>query len=136
MLDGKSILVFEEEFLIAIDMQRILEQAHATNIAFLRALAEIEKMLDRLAEYDLAIIEMPHDNPAAIAFAKALIAAQIPLVLTSAESGYQRSLPAFPGVPVVNKPFSEEDLLAACTLALATAPPDKKNLGSFDAPTQ
>lgn len=123
MLTGKRVLIVEEEFLIALDIQRVLEAAHAAETTFARTVCEVETTPPSLGRFDLAIINVPEADPEANTFARALIEAGVALVISSAESTYRQGVPDFPGVPVVSKPFAEEQLLTACALALATAPP-------------
>ncbi len=122
MLSGKRILIVEEQFLVALDMQRILEDTHAAQAIFTRTIEEAHSLKDRWGEFDLAIIEVQTDSFPALALARALHELGVAVVLTSADDAYRRGFPGFSGIPVVSKPFAENDLLEACATALADSP--------------
>jgi len=118
MLDGRAVLIIEAELLIALDMQRVLETAGCASVAVARSPEEFAAMADRIV-CDLVLLELLHDADAAgLALARRLAAGGTALVLTSPDSRHRRGLPAMPCVPVVTKPFSDAELLAACRAAL------------------
>jgi DNA-binding response OmpR family regulator len=119
MLSQKRVLVVEAEFLIALDMQRILEEADAGKTVFARSVEEAGSLADRFGEFDLAIVGLQGSSPAAIELARSLLVANVAVVATTAGSESGRQIPGLP-VPLVRKPFGEEEFLAACILALAT----------------
>lgn len=122
MLTGKRVLIVEQEFLIALDIQRILEGLHAARTVFARSVAEAAELGDRWDTFDLAIIELfPH--ALALDLIRHLLERGIGVV--GSTPGSLAPLPGLPQVPLVGKPFSEPDLVAACLKAAATASPDQ-----------
>jgi DNA-binding response OmpR family regulator len=118
MLVGKRLLIVEDEFLIALDIQRILETAAASATLFARTVEEAEAHDDKLTAFDLAIIEIGPDNVPALRLAMKLLANGIAVVFTSADSQHRHGLAGLPLAPVVVKPFAEDDLLTACLAAM------------------
>lgn len=119
MLSGKKILIIEEEFLIALDIQRILEGAGTAKTVFARSAQEAGALEGNWSEFDLVLMEMRHDNGSDYALAETIIDQGIRLAFTSSDVGYRREAFALMDVPVVLKPFDENALLAACNAALA-----------------
>ena len=117
MLTGKRVFILEPEFLVALDMQRILEGAHIATSLFARTVEEAHAFSERFAEFDLAILEMA--EPTLSALARQFLTAGAALVFTSPDG--QNPGPVLQGPPIVRKPFSDDDLLTACVLALVTS---------------
>jgi CheY-like chemotaxis protein len=122
MLSDKRVLVVEADFLVAIDMQRMLEEFHAASVVFARSLGEVAQLPDRFAEFDLTIIDFANDRTAATTLVRRLIEAGSAVVVSSADAAHRRGVPGLDGVAVLQKPFGEVDLLTACTMALAATP--------------
>ena len=119
MLSGRTVLVVEEEFLIALDLQRMLEAQAAGPALFARSWNEAAALRDRWEELGLAIVEFRTGETQAIELAADLRSAGVPVVICTSDAAQRRGLPALPGVPVVTKPILETDLARAIGLALA-----------------
>jgi two-component system, response regulator PdtaR len=119
ILNGKHILIVEADFLIALDIQRILEAAGVGQTVFARTSREADALRHRWPEFDLAIVEIAWGDVAAIALAEAVSRAGIGLVVTSSHANYRLGAPTLAAAPVVQKPFMESELVAACRAALA-----------------
>lgn len=128
MFSGKRILIVETEFLIALDTQRILEGAEANGIVFARTPSEAARLESRWTGFDLAVCEVPLGKADEQALFHTIRSHGVGLVLTTVDVGLRHGLPGLDGVPVLVKPFSEQDLLAACRAALRPAeqPPQVK----------
>jgi DNA-binding response OmpR family regulator len=115
MLSHQRLLIIEDVFLIALDIQRALEEANAERTVFARNFTEASALADKFGEFDLAIVNPPDRDEMAVA-ARLAIAGPAIVVCT----GTQMELSGTPleGAPLVLKPFSDEDLLAACRKAL------------------
>jgi two-component system, response regulator PdtaR len=115
MLSRLRLLIIEDVFLIALDIQRVLEEANAGQTVFARNFAEASTLADRFGEFDLAIVNPPDE--ADLEIADRLVAAGPAIVVCTAA---QKDLSGTPltGAPLVIKPFSDDDLLAACRRAL------------------
>lgn len=121
MLTNRQILVIEPEFLIALEIQRILEQVSAASIIFARSVEEAANLEPRFAEFDLAVIALGVENTAATMLAARLRKAGVAVVGITATKSVEIS-PALIGTHLVGKPFSDEQLRTACLIALASVP--------------
>lgn len=115
MLTSQRLLIIEDVFLIALDIQRVLEDAHAAKAVFARNFDEASALADRFAEFDLAIVNPP--SPADMGIAGRLASAGPAIVICTAALMDFSGTP-LAGAPLLLKPFSDEDLLAACRKAM------------------
>lgn len=118
MLNGQTILVVEAEFLIALDLQRMLEGLDAGQMLFARSSDEARELEPHWPSLALAIVEVRPDQPHATALLRGLQVASIPVVISTADNAIRHGHPEFPGVPVLLKPVAEEDLAPALHTAL------------------
>ena len=118
MLSGERLLIVEDDFLIALDIQQVLEGANAQRAVFARNYGEVAAMGDRLGEFDLAIVNAPRAEAGDMAVAQRIVAAGVAVVVCSA---FRRDLSDSPfgAAEFVDKPFADQDLLEACRRALA-----------------
>jgi DNA-binding NtrC family response regulator len=122
MLSGERLLIVEEEFLIALDIQRVLEGANAQKAVFARNFGEVAAMGDRIGEFDLAIVNPPRPHAGDLAVAQRIVAAGVPVVVCSAFRDSLADTP-FAMFEFVGKPFSDDGLLDACRRAMARRQP-------------
>ena len=121
MLSGERLLIVEEEFLIALDIQRVLEDANARQSTFARNFAEVAALGGRLDDFDLAIVNAPRPQSSEQEVAESLLAAGLAVVICSAFPEQLDNTP-LAAAEFVGKPFSDEALLEACRRALARRP--------------
>lgn len=111
MLQGKRILVIEDEFLIALDIASTLKQAGAQQVQ-LAASVEAALGLLELDGWDAAVSDANLQGEGIDAIVETLLAKRIPFLILT---GYGRA--ALPrsalGAPVMMKPFSPPALTAA-----------------------
>jgi DNA-binding response OmpR family regulator len=119
MLSRLRLLIVEDVFLIALDIQRVLEGANAGQIVFARNFTEVSALADRLHEFDLAIVNPP--DPANLEIVTKLVAAGAAIVVCTAARMDLSGTP-LAGAPLVVKPFSDDELLAACRKAIEDRP--------------
>lgn len=119
MLNGRTTLILEKEFLIALDIQRILEDLGAGQTLVVRTPIEAEQLRHRWPEIALAIVETDLGADAVMDLADALLAAGIGVVLTTADLALHHGYDEQPSVPLVLKPVPEADLASAIKQALA-----------------
>ena len=118
MLSSQRLLIIEGEFLIALEIQRILEEANASQTVFTRNFREAGAMAERFGEFDLAIINPPLEGTPEIELVTRLATAGPAIVICTAGPVWSDGA-LLEGVEVVRKPFADGDLLAACQRALA-----------------
>jgi DNA-binding LytR/AlgR family response regulator len=125
MLDGKRILIVEDQFLIALDIQRVLEAAHAGRMIFARTVAEAQSLADRWPDFDLAVVQIARGDKDALALAGRLQAAGAAVVVTTANPALPFAGFTPPPGTLLIKPFGDDDLIAACLAALAARDADR-----------
>ncbi|MCJ7598282.1 MAG: response regulator [Methyloceanibacter sp.] len=105
------ILVVEDEFLIALDIAGVLEQA---GIAVIGPVSTVTEAMNAIAQEEMhgALLDAHLAGEPVVRIADALKAKAIPFAFVS---GYgPEQLPAaYRGVPLVKKPFTGKDLLDA-----------------------
>ena len=111
MFEGKRVLVVDGDFLVAFDVQRILEQAGATSPVFVRTAGEAESLRERWNEFDLALVHRGKDGHALI---EALVASGLRVVVNTSDI----RIAAPEGAVMLERPFNEAQLLGACESAL------------------
>ncbi len=110
-LDAKSILVAEDQFLIAMDTEHALLERGAADV---RVVPSIRDALRLLAEFrpDVAVLDFSLSDGTAIEVAAALTAMQVPFVFATGY-GDTVAIPAqYRHVPILRKPYSIDDLVA------------------------
>ncbi len=118
-LNGRHCLVLNDEFLIALDIQRLLEASGAVVARFGTAAAAVGA-LSRGVQFDIAVLdiktgEAPHDS---MAVASALRSHGTPFVFLGDLNVDDAQAQTFPRAPVVEKPYQVETLVAALHDAL------------------
>lgn len=117
MLTNRKLLIVEEVALIALDIQRVVEDANAQQTMFARDFAEAEGFAERFGEFDLAIVNPPDPGTPGIEVATQLATAG-PAIVVCTAAGLDLSSTPFAGAEVITKPFADSDLFAACQRAL------------------
>jgi two-component system, response regulator PdtaR len=116
---GRLVLVVEDEFLIALDLEQLLRR-HGWRV--LGPAATVAAALRLLAGEtpDVAVLDVDLRGEPVTPVAAELRARGVPFVLASAYGGHGPTAAALAGAPAVGKPTDERRLLAA--LARAVAP--------------
>jgi CheY-like chemotaxis protein len=119
-LDGKRILVVEDEYLLAQELAHFLEAHGATVVG---PVGTVAAALERAAQetLDAAVLDVNLRNQPIYPAADVLIARAVPIVFTT---GYDELLLQRPyiGLPRCPKPLDKEALLQVLTRALAARP--------------
>jgi CheY-like chemotaxis protein len=118
LMSGRSILVVEDEPLIAMMLEDFLEtlghKVHATCGDVEGAIAEAEK-----GGFDVAILDVNLNGETAWPIAKALRDKHIPFVI--ATGGHVEPPPAeFANVPIIEKPYTVDRVTPALEAALSS----------------
>lgn len=113
---GARALVVEDEFLIAIDVQRILETAGAREVVLAARVADAFAALDGPEPFDIAVLDLLLGEESGEPVAKRLIERRIPFVYST---GIKPSRDEASAMPVVPKPYNSVTLLAGLAKAVA-----------------
>ena len=119
MLLGTSALIVEDEYLIATEMQRLLEGAGAAAIIARTAAEGTEHANSRAL--DVALVALGPNDEDSIALIGHLQQAGVAVVAVSSVGAHREGIPGLDGVGVIVKPFTDEDLLNAAATALLAA---------------
>jgi two-component system, response regulator PdtaR len=120
MLNGRTALVVEEEFLIALDIQRMLEALGVEHTVFARTAEEAHQLRAGWPQIDLAVVEVRSHGTAAHQLVEGLRRDGVPVVLTTADIAIGKAVRAFPDLTILSKPLPEEAMTSAIKQALAT----------------
>jgi DNA-binding response OmpR family regulator len=112
-----SVLIVEDELLVAMDVEAILLDASLQVLGPVpdvrRALSLLEKTIP-----DAVCLDMNLNGSPSTPIAEDLKRRDIPFVIVTGYSDRNVTNPAFEGAPIVHKPFSASDLLAAIRTVL------------------
>ena len=117
LLAGMRILLLEDEFLIAMDVEQLCRDHGAHDVRIIRSLDELAA--DPEPRPDAAIIDVMLGEGSTLPFARQLYETGVPFVFASGYSDREEIFRAFPGVSVVGKPYSGDDLVKALAEARA-----------------
>lgn len=118
-IGGKRCLVVDDEFLIALDIQQILELAGAATVVCAGSADEALAAIDGSA-FDLAVLDVKLSGamPTSLSVAATLTERGTPFVFLTGMRGDDPHFTRFPAAPVVEKPYAATALLAAIRRAL------------------
>ena len=125
LLTGRRCLVLDDEFLIALDIQQILELAGAKHVASVATASETIALLRREPKFDLAVLDLKlggsEDN--SLGVASELARMGTPFVFLTGMHVDNVHVRKFPQAPVAEKPYDALALLDAVQRALKDATP-------------
>jgi len=123
LLTGKRCLVLDDEFLIALDIQQILELAGAMHVASVATASEAIALVRREAKFDLAVLDVKlggsEDN--SLGVASELARTGTPFIFLTGMRVDNVHAREFPQAPVIEKPYDAVALLDAVQRALKNA---------------
>jgi CheY-like chemotaxis protein len=119
-LAGKRVLLVEDEFLIAIDIERILSELAGAEVVTAHHIGQALDIIASQGPFDAAVLDFKLDRETSLPIAELLGAAGVPFVFLTGAPAEAANLTHFDDVPVVAKPFDEETLLLALAKAMAT----------------
>ncbi|QKD01545.1 response regulator [Mesorhizobium loti] len=122
LLDGLRILVLEDEFLIAMDVEQLCRDHGAQEVVIARDLTEIDDQ-KVATQFDAAIVDLMLGGTSTLEFAAGLRETGMPFVFASGYSDAEEIRTSFPGVRLVTKPYSGEDLVEAVAAAYGRGSP-------------
>jgi DNA-binding NarL/FixJ family response regulator len=109
ILAGRRVLLVEDEFLVAMDVESMLERAGCAAIGPAARL-EQAMTLARGEAIDAAVLDVNLNGTPVFPVAKALSERGIPFLFTTGCDGASIP-PAFQAVPRLQEPFGEDDLI-------------------------
>jgi len=113
ILDGLRILVLEDEFLIAMDVEQLCRDHGAFDVTVARSMEEIADGLD----FDAAIVDVLLGGVSTFDFAARIRDAGKPFVFASGYSDNAEVAKRFPDIAMIGKPYSGNDLVEAVAAA-------------------
>jgi CheY-like chemotaxis protein len=115
---GKRFLVLDDEFLIALDIQQVLEAAGAAAVACTGNAADALNAIKAAQRFDLAVLDFRlAEGTNSLDVADVLVEAKIPFVFLTGMLG-DPELKKYPNAPVVEKPYDAQLLIDAIVRAL------------------
>ncbi len=117
-LRGRRVLILEDEFLIAMDVEQLCREHGADQVAIVRNIAETEASGFGLEEFDVAIIDVMVDGRSSLDFAGRLRDSRVPFIFASGYPEEDGVFAGFPGIAVVAKPYAGQKLIGAIVEAL------------------
>jgi CheY-like chemotaxis protein len=114
-LSGLRVLLLEDEYLIAVDVEQLCQDNGARSVAIVRSLDELDSTAVDQPDFDVAIIDLILNGASTLDFAQQLQARGLPFVFATGYTELDEVGQRFPGVPIVSKPYSSGDLLEAVT---------------------
>ena len=120
LLSGKRCFVLDDEFLIALDIQQILERAGAAHVASVASAAEAIALLGREPKFDVAVLDVKLGDPErnSLDVAALLQTQGTPFVFLTGMRVDDVHAKIFPNAPVIEKPYDAAGLLRAVQHAL------------------
>jgi CheY-like chemotaxis protein len=121
LLAGKRCLVLDDEFLIALDIQHLLETAGAKTVICAGNADDAMTAIRNGPRFDLAILDvlLSGTTRTSVTVAAALVALATPFVFLTGMHGEDVHTREFPKAPVLHKPYQPPLLLDAVLRALA-----------------
>ena len=119
MLKDVNVLVVEKEFLIALDIQRMLETLDANEILLAHSFTDAAQLEHHWPRIKLAIVEVTLEPLIACALVQRLLASGIAVVLSTGDAVALAEVDLFASLPRLSKPMAENELVQAIGQAMA-----------------
>jgi CheY-like chemotaxis protein len=118
-LDGIRVLLLEDEYLIAMDVEHLCREHGAKDFTIAYSVEAVDPALP----YDVAILDVMLAGQNTLDFAKELARRAIPFVFATGYTDmadiFSSLEPPVPEVEIVSKPYSSAALISALVRALA-----------------
>ena len=116
-LAEKRVLVVEDEFLIALDIETILEGGGA-QVKMANRVDQALAIIKSDGPFDAAVLDHKLERETSAAIAERLQADGVPFVFLTGAAGDAAGVAQFKNAPVVGKPFDSEALFSALKQAM------------------
>lgn len=120
LLAGLRLLIVEDEFLIAMDVEQLCRDHGAADAFVVSTAAALAPGAFSRTDFDAAILDVMVEGQPTLGFARGLAEQGIPFIFATGYSDRQEVFSAFPGVRVVGKPYAGDELVEALAAALGT----------------
>lgn len=118
-LDGLRVLVLEDEFLIAMDVEQLCRDHGAADVVIIPSLDSPAAVDIGGSNYDVAVIDLRLRGQSTLDFARGLAARGVPFIFATGLADDQEISRDFPSVHVVSKPYRGPELIEAMAKARA-----------------
>jgi CheY-like chemotaxis protein len=116
---GKRFLVLDDEFLIAFDIQQVLESLGAAGVVCAGNATDALNVVQAAQTFDLAVLDYRLvGTTSSLDVADALVKVGKPFIFLTGMSGDIQMEQRYPDVPVVEKPYDVKLLIEAIIRAL------------------
>lgn len=115
---GLSVLLVEDEFLIAIDAQEMLQEMGAASVDVAGTFEEAERLIGS-KQFDLAVLDVNLNGRISFPLAEKLLAAGTTILFGTGYSLMSRPMPGFERGICVSKPYTAHTLKQGLLNALA-----------------
>lgn len=117
VLTGLSVLLVEDEYLIALDAEQMLRDLGAGEVEIVSTFDSAKKYTQE-GDFDLAVLDVNINGELSFPIAEILKDRSIPVVFASGYALRERPMAGFEGGVCVNKPYSVEGLRKALSTVL------------------
>lgn len=114
LLSDLNVLILEDEYLIAMDVEQLCRDNGARNVVIANAIPVEDTPV---VGFDVAILDLMLNGTSTLSFARKLAESGVPFVFASGYSDRVEIDQSFPGVTVVGKPYAGDDLVTAVAAA-------------------
>lgn len=128
LLEGVRVLVLEDEFLIAMDVEQLCRDYGAADVFISRSLDELGPDPLETIPFDAAVVDMRLGDISTLDFARRLYESNVPFVFATGYGNPEEFATSFPGVEIVGKPYLGTDLIGALAAAVARRNPDVQQI--------
>ncbi|NHO31421.1 HWE histidine kinase domain-containing protein [Acetobacter fallax] len=114
-LKGRNILVLEDEFLVAMDLEETLQSENAATVCVAPTIQAALTIL-KTHPIDLAILDVNVDGETSLPVAYLLTERAIPFLFATGYGKGTSVTDAFPAAPVIEKPYATTEAVTALSL--------------------
>ncbi|NHN88560.1 HWE histidine kinase domain-containing protein [Acetobacter conturbans] len=115
-LAGKTVLLLEDEFLIALDVEQALSEKKAAHVYTASSIAQACEILERYL-VDVAILDIDIGGETSAPVARLLADRGVPFVFTTGYDNDPEINQSFPEAEIIKKPYEIKDILKALAIS-------------------
>lgn len=108
-LAGRTVLIVEDAYLIAVEAQRIVEEAGASRVVLASAVEDVRALLAAEPNIDVCVLDLKLGDEDATPLVAELVERGIPVLVAT---GFDSVSPDV-GVPLLKKPYEEAEFIEA-----------------------